>query len=66
MKKSNPVDLEKNKLLKEIEELEREIEDIKKRIFRILSSMMSFNYWRKKNENLKLKRISFGQWEFKS
>jgi len=34
MKKSNPVDLEKekNKLLKEIEELEREIEDINKRI----------------------------------
>jgi len=34
MKRSSPMHLEeeKNKLLKEIEELEREIEDIKKRI----------------------------------
>jgi hypothetical protein len=33
MERSSPTDLEeRNKLLKEIEELEREIEDIKKRI----------------------------------
>jgi hypothetical protein len=33
MERSSPVDLdERNKLLKEVKELEREIEDIKKRI----------------------------------
>jgi hypothetical protein len=33
MERSSPTDLEeRNKLLKEVEELEREIEDIKKRI----------------------------------
>jgi molecular chaperone GrpE (heat shock protein) len=59
MKKSNPVDLEKNKLLKEIEKLEREIEDIKKRTLRILSSMMSFNYWREKKKSLQEKKVLF-------
>jgi hypothetical protein len=53
------MDLEKdrNKLLREIEELEREIEDIKKGSLPILPSMRSFNTGRKRRRAYKKKLL---------
>jgi len=61
MKKSNPVDLkkEKNKLLKEIEELEREIEDIKKRIPPHSAKYEIIQLLEEKEEELTRKKVLF-------
>jgi hypothetical protein len=60
MERSSPTDLEeRNKLLKEIEELEREIEDIKKRIPPHSVKYEIVQLLEEKEEELKRKKIAF-------
>jgi cell division septum initiation protein DivIVA len=61
MKRSSPTDLEKerSKLLEEIEELEREIEDIKKRIPPHSAKYEIIQLLEEKEEELKRKKLLF-------
>ncbi len=60
MERSSPVDLAKrDKLLKEIEELEREIEDIKKRIPPHSARHEIFQLLEEKEEELAGKKVFF-------
>jgi hypothetical protein len=57
MERSSPMDLEKNKLLEQIEELEREIEEIKKRIPPHSVRYEILQHLEEKEEELKRKKL---------